>query len=146
MFLFYYGQMMHIPDSSPLASARAPEQRKACRGKKSLPGKGKPRLYRRSRRLNRRSVERETALCDRRHADKAEEKGKTMAAREENHLGKAGELAELVLKAVALAMGAGVAALAVMDEVEPRTALCLLGIGVACLALVQLSHTGEERQ
>lgn len=49
-------------------------------------------------------------------------------------------LVELVLKAVALAMGVGVTALTVMDEVEPRNALGLLGIGVACLALVQLMH------
>lgn len=49
-------------------------------------------------------------------------------------------LVELVLKAVALAMGVGVAALTIMDEVEPRNALGLLGIGVACLALVQLMH------
>ena len=54
-------------------------------------------------------------------------------------------LAELVLKAVALAMGVGVAALTIMDEVEPRNALGLLGIGVACLALVQLMHSGGEQ-
>ena len=52
-------------------------------------------------------------------------------------------LVELVLKAVALAMGVGVTALTILDEVEPRHALCLLGIGLACLALVQLSHTDE---
>ena len=51
---------------------------------------------------------------------------------------------ELVLKAVALAMGVGVTALTVMDEVEPRHALGLLGIGVACLALVQLMHGNEQ--
>ena len=53
-------------------------------------------------------------------------------------------LVELVLKAVALAMGVGVAALTIMDEVEPRNALGLLGIGVACLALVQLMHGPEQ--
>lgn len=52
-------------------------------------------------------------------------------------------LVELVLKAVALAMGVGVAALTIMDEVEPKNALGLLGIGVACLALVQLMHTPD---
>lgn len=52
-------------------------------------------------------------------------------------------LVELVLKAVALAMGVGVTALTIMDEIEPRHAFCLLGIGLACLALVQLSHTDE---
>ncbi len=54
-------------------------------------------------------------------------------------------LAELVLKAVALAMGVGVTALTIMDEVESRNALGLLGIGVACLALVQLMHTDNEQ-
>lgn len=59
---------------------------------------------------------------------------------------KATALVELVLKAVALAMGVGVAALTIMDEVEPRNALCLLGIGVACLALVQLMHEGDREE
>lgn len=43
-------------------------------------------------------------------------------------------------------MGVGSAALSIMGEVEPRNILCLLGIGVACLALVQLSHTGEDQE
>ena len=53
-------------------------------------------------------------------------------------------MVELVFKAVALAMGVGVVALTIMDEVEPRNALGLLGVGVACLALVQLMHSGED--
>ncbi len=55
-----------------------------------------------------------------------------------------GAMVELVLKAVALAMGVGVVALTIMDEVEPRHALCLLGVGVACLALVQLIQEGDR--
>ena len=66
------------------------------------------------------------------------------AAQEEPEPSKAPALVELVLKAVALAMGVGVIALTIMDEVEPRNALGLLGIGVACLALVQLMHTPEQ--
>ena len=66
------------------------------------------------------------------------------AQQEEPTPSKAPALVELVLKAVALAMGVGVTALTVMDEVEPRNALGLLGIGVACLALVQLMHTPEQ--
>lgn len=65
------------------------------------------------------------------------------AAQEEPAGPRAAALVELVLKAVALAMGVGVAALTVMDEVEPRNALGLLGIGVACLALVQLMHSPD---
>lgn len=64
----------------------------------------------------------------------------------EGNLQKAGELAELVLKAVALAMGIGVTALTIMDESDPRITMCLLGIGIACLALVQLSHTDAEKR
>lgn len=68
------------------------------------------------------------------------------AAQEEPAGPKVPALAELVLKAVALAMGVGVTALTVMDEVEPRNALGLLGIGVACLALVQLAHHDPEKE
>lgn len=53
-------------------------------------------------------------------------------------------LVELVLKAVALAMGVGVIALTIMDEVASNDALRLLGIGLACLALVQIAHHSEE--
>ena len=60
----------------------------------------------------------------------------TVSARE-----KVGTLVELVLKAVALAMGVGVTALAIMGEVETRNALCLLGIGLACLALTLIAQT-----
>ena len=66
------------------------------------------------------------------------------AAQQEPEPSKVPALVELVLKAVALAMGVGVTALTVMDEVEPRNALGLLGIGVACLALVQLAHSPEQ--
>ncbi len=55
-------------------------------------------------------------------------------------------LVRLVLKAVALAMGVGVAALTIMDEVDPNNALCLLGIGLACLALVQISCEGDKSE
>ena len=55
-------------------------------------------------------------------------------------------LVRLVLKAVALAMGVGVTALTIMDEVDPNNALCLLGIGLACLALVQISCEGDKSE
>lgn len=66
------------------------------------------------------------------------------AAQEEPAAPKVPALMELVLKAVALAMGVGVVALTIMDEVTPNDAVRLLGIGLACLALVQLMHTGDE--
>ena len=52
-------------------------------------------------------------------------------------------LARLVLKAVALATGVGVTVLTFLDEVEPRDALGLLGIGLACLAVSQIAEMDE---
>ncbi len=52
-------------------------------------------------------------------------------------------LALLVLRAVALATGVGVTVLTFLDEVEPRDALGLLGIGLACLAASQITEHGE---
>ena len=46
---------------------------------------------------------------------------------------------DLALKAVALAMGVAVAVLAFLGQVETGSALAMLGIGLACLAVVQLS-------
>ena len=65
------------------------------------------------------------------------------AAQEEPAESKASSLVELVLKAVALAMGVGVVALTIMDEVTPNDAIRLLGIGLAAIALVQLMHSDE---
>lgn len=65
------------------------------------------------------------------------------AAQEEPAGRRVPALVELILRAVALAMGVGVTALTIMDEVEPRNALGLLGIGVACLALTQLMHSPD---
>ena len=41
-------------------------------------------------------------------------------------------------------MGVGVTALTIMDEVKPNDALRLLGIGLACLAIVQIAHHRDE--
>ena len=68
------------------------------------------------------------------------------AAQEQPARSTAPALVEIVLKAVALAMGVGVTALTIMAEVEPRNALGLLGIGVACLALVQLMHSDADEE
>ena len=68
------------------------------------------------------------------------------AAQEQPARSTAPALVEIVLKAVALAMGVGVTALTIMAEVEPRNALGLLGIGVACLALVQLMHSDVDEE
>ena len=67
------------------------------------------------------------------------------AAQEKPAESKVPALVELVLKAVALAMGVGVTALTIMDEVAPRHALGLLGIGLACVALVLLMRSDGEQ-
>lgn len=67
------------------------------------------------------------------------------ATRDDGPREKATALMELTLKAVALAMGVGVVTISLMDKGEPRTLLCLLGIGLACLALVQIAHADDER-
>ena len=67
------------------------------------------------------------------------------ATRDDGPREKATALMELTLKAVALAMGVGVVTISLMDKGEPRTLLCLLGIGLACLALVQIAHVDDER-
>ena len=50
------------------------------------------------------------------------------------------ETIALILKCVALAIGVAVAALSGLRQIEPSTAVCMLGIGLTCLAVLQLSH------
>lgn len=60
---------------------------------------------------------------------------------EEQTKDKPGEIQrimDLVLKAVPVAMGAAVVVLSAMDQIESRSALTALGIGVFCLGLGQL--------
>lgn len=66
------------------------------------------------------------------------------AAQERPKQDKFRQLLNLVFKAVALAMGVCVAVLSVMGKVESRDALVMLGVGLACLALAQLSSRGAE--
>lgn len=71
-------------------------------------------------------------------------KAKTEKPERESATQKARPLVELVLKAVALAMGVGVTALTIIDEVKPNDAFRLLGIGLACLAIVQIAHHQDK--
>lgn len=48
---------------------------------------------------------------------------------------RAGEIISLALKSVALAMGVAVTVLTLFDKVDSKSALTLLGIGLACAAL-----------
>lgn len=53
--------------------------------------------------------------------------------------GKTSQLIELIFNCVALAMGVAVTALLVMDQIDTRSAVAILGIGLASLALAKLS-------
>lgn len=62
----------------------------------------------------------------------------------ENSTGsKVTEIVQLALKGVALAMGIAVVALSIMKKVETDSAISMLGIGLACLAVTQFSKTKE---
>lgn len=49
-------------------------------------------------------------------------------------------IVQIALKGVALAMGVAVVALSAMEQVETDAAIGMLGIGLACLAVTQLSQ------
>lgn len=53
--------------------------------------------------------------------------------------GKISQLIELIFNCVALAMGVAVTALLVMNQIDTRSAVAMLGIGLASLALAHLS-------
>ena len=48
-------------------------------------------------------------------------------------------MTQLALMGVALAMGIAVAALSIMDKIEMDSAVGMLGIGLACSAVTQLT-------
>lgn len=50
------------------------------------------------------------------------------------------EIISTVFKAVTLAMGVAVVVLSRMDSLEPKTAVTLLGIGLACAGAAMLSN------
>lgn len=53
---------------------------------------------------------------------------------------KLDELADTIMKAVALALGVATAVLAALNAIEPRQGIFLLGAGLACLALSAMSR------
>ncbi len=61
--------------------------------------------------------------------------GKTSAALGE----KVGGIVDMALKGVAVAMGIAVAVLSILGQIDTRSALGMLGIGLACLAISQFS-------
>ena len=55
-----------------------------------------------------------------------------------------GSLVNLILKAVALAMGVAVIVLSALKELDTSSAITLLGIGVTCLAVSSLQNKNEN--
>lgn len=58
---------------------------------------------------------------------------------------RAGEIAALVFKAVALAMGVAVTVLSILGSLEAKTAVMMLGIGLACAAVSLFKNGGDDR-
>ena len=56
---------------------------------------------------------------------------------------KIDEIIDLALKGVALAMGIAVVVLSIMKQIEVESAMTMLGIGLASLAITSLSKKGE---
>lgn len=52
---------------------------------------------------------------------------------------KAGALVDMILKGVAAAMGIAVVVLSFLRQIDTNSALGMLGIGLACLAICQFS-------
>ena len=57
---------------------------------------------------------------------------------------KKGKIINIALKAIALAMGIAVVVLLVLDKVEIKPAISMLGIGLACLTTTQFSEQKKE--
>ena len=59
---------------------------------------------------------------------------------------KTAEIVDLALKGVALAMGVAVVVLSILNEMESDSAVRMLGIGLACLAVAQLAQKKDGRE
>ena len=62
----------------------------------------------------------------------------TTAPGEPVQTNKARELVDTALKGIGVAMGVAVAVLSVLGKVETNSALAMLGIGLACISILQL--------
>lgn len=56
---------------------------------------------------------------------------------------KVSELITLALKGVALAMGVAVTVLSFLNKIDTTSAIGMLGLGLACLAVTQFSKKEE---
>lgn len=60
-----------------------------------------------------------------------------------NGSGKIGGFIDTVFRGVALAMGIAVAVLSILDAVDAKSAMIMLGIGLACVA-VSMMRSGDQ--
>ncbi len=56
-----------------------------------------------------------------------------------------GKMMKLILRGIALAMGIAVTVLSVLGKAETNSAICMLGIGLSCLAVTQFSERKNEQ-
>ena len=55
------------------------------------------------------------------------------------------DLINLILKAVAIAMGIGVVVLNILDKIEMKSSIIMLGIGMFCIGLYLLDSNEKEK-
>ena len=55
------------------------------------------------------------------------------------------DLINLILKAVAIAMGIGVVVLNILDKIETKSSIIMLGIGVFCIGLYLFDSNEKEK-
>ena len=53
-------------------------------------------------------------------------------------------LINLILKGIALAMGIAVVVLSILGEIDTNSGFCMLGIGLACLAVISLAKKDDN--
>ena len=58
---------------------------------------------------------------------------------------KTKDLINLILKAVAIAMGIGVVVLNILDKIETKSSIIMLGIGVFCIGLYLFDKNEKEK-
>ncbi len=51
------------------------------------------------------------------------------------------QIFQLVLKAIPLAMGVAVVVTSLLGQLDPMSAICMLGLGMVCLGLLQLQKS-----
>lgn len=55
------------------------------------------------------------------------------------------DLINLILKAITIAMGIGVVVLNILDKIETKSSIIMLGIGVFCIGLYLLDSNEKEK-